>query len=361
MNELSTLDCPHFGACSGCVLSNALTNPPIWESVKNYFSFPIDLEVGALHGWRTKAKLAIRGISSLPKIGLYRTGSHYVQTMAHCKSHHSSINQAVFLLKEAIQIEKISIYNETKGLLRYAQFFVDLRTNLVQLVLVVQKEESSIKRLINRLLKMGDWNSIWLNVQPLETNRILGDEWVHLHKEPYLCQKINQEPFFFHPASFAQAHWTLFEKLAAYVVEQVPNQANLIELYAGVGVMGMLAASKCKNVQLVENNPFSHQSFLAKVSFPNVFYHLENVNIAIPRLLDRDCILIDPPRKGISPPLLHALEKKEGRIIYVSCDFSSFMRDINHLQEKGWKLTEGKGFLLFPGTNHVEIVATLQR
>jgi 23S rRNA (uracil1939-C5)-methyltransferase len=246
------------------------------------------------------------------------------------------------------------------GLLRYAQFFVDLATQKIQLVLVVQEMDPSLHRFAKRLLEKDIWQSIWFNVQPSKMNRIFGNQWILFSGGVYLGQTLLGSPFLFHPASFAQAHWTLFERLASYVIEQVPQGAKFVELYAGVGAMGCLAASRCTSVQLVENNPFSFSSFQAS-SHRKVSYHLEDASESGARILDADCVLVDPPRKGIDAPLLRSLEKHEGKLIYVSCDFTSFVRDCDQLQKNGWVLTGGKGYLLFPGTNHVEVVALLEK
>jgi tRNA/tmRNA/rRNA uracil-C5-methylase (TrmA/RlmC/RlmD family) len=208
---------------------------------------------------------------------------------------------------------------------------------------------------------MSPWHSIWFNMQSSKTNRIFGEQWIRFCGDLYLSQELGGKPFLFHPASFAQAHWTLFQKLASYVVEQVPAGSRLVELYAGIGAMGCLAAAHCKSVQLVENNPFSHQSFLASKHPSHVSYHLEDAAVSTARLSGADCVLVDPPRKGIDTALLQALEKHSGKLIYVSCDFASFVRDTDKLLAANWKLTAGKGYLLFPGTNHVEIVAVLEK
>jgi hypothetical protein len=34
---------------------------------------------------------------------------------------------------------------------------------------------------------------------------------------------------------------------------------------------------------------------------------------------------------------------------------------VDQLVKNGWILTAGKGYLLFPGTNHVEIVGVLEK
>lgn len=350
MNKLSTIDCGHFDACSGCTINDV--NPSVWEEIQAFSPQFTELRVGAITGWRTRAKLAIRGAN---EIGLFRARSHEVVPIPHCKIHHPSINRAVALLKDSIDI---SIYNEKtgSGLLRYIQCHVDLETAKVQLTLVVQKTDVTVYRLCESLKKQDLWHSIWLNIQPAATNTILGAHWERISGPSFLQQKLAGHSFLFHPGAFAQAHWTLFEQLALDVVDWIPAGANLLEIYAGVGVMGTLAAPKCASVAFVENNPFAHQSY--RGAFP---YHLGDAKAAIALLPNFDCVIVDPPRKGIDPELLDALKTFSGTIIYVSCDFNSYVRDASELMDAGWEIKQGRGYLLFPGTNHVETVSLLAK
>jgi tRNA/tmRNA/rRNA uracil-C5-methylase (TrmA/RlmC/RlmD family) len=357
MNKLSTI-CPHFGACSGCTLKNNLDAPPIWAEVINFFKVA-ELVAGELYGWRTKAKLAVRGRFREPKIGLFRSGTHEVEPILDCLAHHPSINRAVKILEGAIQEEKVFIYDEKKGILRYVQCLVDLATGKVQLVLVVQARSPSLERFCEALLKSDLWHSIWLNVQPAKTNAILGEEWIHVWGEKFLWQELCGQKFPFHPGAFSQAHWTLFESLAKQVIEWVPDGSKLLEIYAGVGMMGILATSKALSVDLVENNLHSYLSFQEMNA--SARYHLGDAKSATLLLERADCVIVDPPRKGIDPVLLESMKSFSGTLIYVSCDFQSFVRDAKSLIESGWILQEGKGYLLFPGTNHVETTALFRR
>ena len=357
MNQLSTI-CPHFRICSGCTLEKNLQSPSIWEEVKSFLG-GAELVTGQLVHWRTRAKLAIRGSFKDPKIGLFRAGTHEVEPIPDCQAHHPSINRAVLLLKEAIREEKIFIYDEKKGLLRYVQCFVDLATKKVQLVLVVQANDPSLERLVQRLLKIDHWHSIWINVQSAKTNTILGEEWTHVWGELFLWQELCGEKIPFHPGAFAQAHWTLFSELAERVVDWVPDNSKLLEIYAGVGAMGILAAKKAQSLTLVENNPHSYLSF--KQLNHSATYHLGDAKAAVSLLENSDCVIVDPPRKGVDPLLLESLQSFSGTLIYVSCDFQSFARDAEKLLQSGWLLKEAKGYLLFPGTNHVETLALFKK
>ena len=48
-------------------------------------------------------------------------------------------------------------------------------------------------------------------------------------------------------------------------------------------------------------------------------------------------------------------------VIYVSCDPSSFGRDSRVLLDAGWRLRGLRAFDIFPMTEHVELVAALDR
>jgi 23S rRNA (uracil1939-C5)-methyltransferase len=85
--------------------------------------------------------------------------------------------------------------------------------------------------------------------------------------------------------------------------------------------------------------------------------------VAVQTLLDEglavDAVIVDPPRKGLDAPskvaLLTLLPKK---IIYVSCDPGTLVRDLKELAEhytiKAVELTD-----MFPQTVHVESVVLL--
>lgn len=49
------------------------------------------------------------------------------------------------------------------------------------------------------------------------------------------------------------------------------------------------------------------------------------------------------------------------RVIYVSCGFDALKRDTVALISAGWSLRHSEGFVLFPGSDHVETLAIFDR
>ncbi len=75
-----------------------------------------------------------------------------------------------------------------------------------------------------------------------------------------------------------------------------------------------------------------------------------------------DLIVLDPPRDGIHPRALEKiLQYQVDRMVYISCKPTSLARDLELIQEKGYKVEKAVTVDMFPGTGHVESVVLLSR
>ena len=82
----------------------------------------------------------------------------------------------------------------------------------------------------------------------------------------------------------------------------------------------------------------------------------------IDRGITPDCIVVDPPRKGMYPEALQSIvDMQPARIVYVSCDPATLARDVKLLREKGYFITAGTAVDMFPRTHHVETVVQLDK
>lgn len=314
---------------------------------------------------RYKAKLAVRPPG---EIGLFKKNTHQVLSIPNCLVHHSAINQAVAIIKKEIENHRIPLYTESppSGLLRYLQFFVDKETSKIQLGLILRADRSppQIEAFCESLLKHPLWHSIWFNYHPDASNRVHGPTWERFHGELFLWQTLQNTTVAFHPGAFSQTHLPLFEVLLQTIDTWIQPHRRIVEFYAGVGVIGLSLRSKAKEIHLIENNPFAHLSFQETIqrlpSLP-IFYHSSDANHALSLIDEGDFVIVDPPRKGIDASLLSHLCNHKGSLLYISCNFHSFQRDAEMLIQAGWKMKKAEGFLLFPGTNHVEIAAYFER
>lgn len=74
-----------------------------------------------------------------------------------------------------------------------------------------------------------------------------------------------------------------------------------------------------------------------------------------------EVVVLDPPRKGLEPELLHWLcspaagDAGVSRLLYLSCGWPALKRDAAELLASGhWRLRHAECFLFFPGSDHIE-------
>ncbi len=383
MNKMNIL-CPHFPACSGCSVNTDVANINAFQESKKFFDglgmSDFKLHTGKACGWRCRAKLAIRGTKEEPLIGLYKAGTHHVIDIPSCRVHHPLINQVAEHLRAWIKKCGIVPYDEKtgKGVLRYVELAVDRKNERVQLVLVLNQRQDEALSLVDQSAAIkslwddhpGFWHSLWLNFNKRRDNIILGNLWKHLYGEEWLWDRYCAREVCFHPASFAQANPEMFERLLLELQKHVPQGTNIVEFYAGGGVIGLTLVEKCKSLCCNEIVPLAERCFDESVKrllqeFKNKLTYICGPAERQTELLNSpiDVVIVDPPRKGIDEALLNSLctVSTVKRLIYVSCGWKSFESDCEKLLESNWKLTFVESFLFFPGSDHLEILAVFDK
>lgn len=192
---------------------------PIIIQAKSFFrelSVLFEVHCGPVHGWRSIAKLAVRGCKEesgkIVKncIGLFAPRSHDIIPCLESPVHHPSINTVARLL-ESVLIEKcITGYREDTdtGLLRYLLFAVELSTGKVQVTFVLNCEVgdpqslASIKSVCESLSsskkKRRKIHSFWAHFNPASkhNNAITGrmdNSWLCIYGDNMLREAINLE------------------------------------------------------------------------------------------------------------------------------------------------------------------------
>ena len=171
------------------------------------------------------------------------------------------------------------------------------------------------------------------------------------------------------PESFFQVNLGVAEKLVEYVLARLPQTPalNTLELYAGAGLFSLFLAERSHKLIAIESSPSACYDFANNLdAYDNVRLYEGPVEEVLPALIDDlpslDLVLLDPPRAGLHPKARESLEKLASEhIIYISCEPSTLARDLKHLCEAGYQLTDVHLFDMFPQTYHLETVAILQR
>ncbi|MDR1033671.1 MAG: RsmD family RNA methyltransferase [Bifidobacteriaceae bacterium] len=142
------------------------------------------------------------------------------------------------------------------------------------------------------------------------------------------------------------------------------NACEILDLYSGVGSIGLTVSEKDDFITLVEIDENSHEAALINIQ-QNSFQHAKAIKTSADKVLShisKDQILIlDPPRAGISTSLQSKIQEVMPKtVIYLSCNPVTQARDIKPLLEK-YKIEFNCGYNFFSKTAHVEHLVVLSR
>jgi 23S rRNA (uracil1939-C5)-methyltransferase len=169
------------------------------------------------------------------------------------------------------------------------------------------------------------------------------------------------------PASFFQVNTAQAEKLVEVVVDSLEPDPDepVLDLYCGVGTFTLPLAASGARVLAVE---------ASGSAIKDLERNLQDARLAariLPgeasRVLEDErpsvrSSVVDPPRAGLSVKALESLAAAtRERIVYVSCDPSTFARDAGRLSGAGFALGRVTPVDLFPQTYHVELVGVFDR
>lgn len=373
--------CQYFGVCAGCSEDLTLEPPPIWEEVLTFFkptAIP-QFHQGPSVKWRHRAKMAVRGSTENPLIGLFKHHSHDVYPIPHCLVHHPLLNQAFEFVRLWMIDQGIVPYNENtgEGELRYLQGVVQRKSGRVQLSFVlnsVQEEIKNTHKWRNMLFQLAEehpnlWHSLWINHNTQRNNVIFGEKWSHTWGEEELWEQFGDVDVCYGPASFGQANLPLFERMLSKIKELILPKACVVEYYAGVGVIGLYIAEKCQWIRCSEINPHAENYFnqsrsrLSTELASRLTFFSRSTQQAFSLMDEATTVVVDPPRKGLEPSFISYLKKTSTitQLLYISCGWEGFKRDCQKLIQDGWKVKCVDGYHFFPGTNHVELLANFEK
>jgi 23S rRNA (uracil1939-C5)-methyltransferase len=266
---------------------------------------------------------------------------------------------------------KVPTYSELHhaGLVRYVQLALERQSGKVQVVIVGNSEQ------IEPLLPVFDAlrththplvHSLVFNGHPERSNAVFGPHWLVHSGEPCLVDVIGGARVYYPPGAFSQANPQLFERLVGEIHAWVGRGRALVEMYCGVGAIGLGLASVASRVVFNEIAPQSLAGLeLGLSALRSVHSELPPLEVvpgdasaALTHITPATTVIVDPPRKGLEPQVLKGLcERRPTQLIYVSCGFGAFQRDAEALTEAGYSLRRVRGFALFPFTDHVETLA----
>ena len=210
---------------------------------------------------------------------------------------------------------------------------------------------------------------IVLDINKQKGNVVLAGDFYTLWGSPELADRLCGLTFTLSPQAFYQVNPAQAERLYERAVEYAVNAPSdrVLDLYCGAGTISLCLARKAAHVIGAEIVPEAIENARRNAernSMENVEFLCADAGAAAAALAQRgirpDCIVVDPPRKGMQPEAVDAMVSMQPpRIVYVSCDPGTLARDVKLLTQRGYTLTQALAVDMFPQTPHVETVVLL--
>ena len=393
-------------------LSNPVKAPIVRKAVQFFREQGVDYPVvmGPKTGWRTVSKLAVRstGRDNKLSIGLFQPKTHrLIPGSGSTPVHHTSINKAVQQIQAIARSSSVAPYDETtgRGAFRNVAINVERSTGKVQVTIIWNgdsndKEQHSkahefASQLVTNMKKL--LHSLWIhfNSSWKHDNAIISHtgSWEHVHGPEHLVEYLGSEeddrqanttslprvPLHFPPFVFRQANIDAFTKIVGKIrivlSQEMREMKHCVELYGGVGTIGLSIADLFVSFVSSDENPHNKACFdrsvecmdaTLKQSTRSISYESANAESMVAKgCLDKaDFVIVDPPRKGLDKSVVDGLcsSHRPRHLVYVSCGFDAFVRDYQALVQTGrWKLVQAEGHILFPGSDAIETLAFFRR
>lgn len=309
--------------------------------------------------------------------GFFAQGSHRIVPCAECLVEEASLRPILNSVARVAERVGVSAYQEDKGkgLLRHAIVRKAMVGGEILLTIVTNGNHIPQRlRFVDELLSAHpEITSIVQNVNTRRTNAMLGNHNDVLYGTGVIHDSLLGCRFELGATSFYQTNPQQTEKLYSLALEaaQLKPGTHLLDAYCDTGTIGLCAAHSCKNIKLVGVERGQEAVVNAKRNarangLENTarFIRADATEYLSSKQSDKtyDVIMLDPPRAGSTPEFLSAASDcHPERIVYISCNPQTQVRDLWFLHQKGWKLASVTPVDMFPHTKHVETVALLTR
>lgn len=384
------VDCPVAGPCGGCSLRHldyAAELRAKQESVLDAFRRIGGLEVPVLDilpspevdRYRNKVQFPV-GVDKncVPCIGFYAGRTHRIVPCPDCKLQPGVLNEIGNALCAFFAQQGIRPYDEQsgKGLVRHIFLRRGAHSGQIMVCLVCTRAKLPHAEQLCTALR-GQFpaiSTILLNVNAKNTNVILGSENHILYGPGYIEDTLCGVPVRLGPLSFYQVNTLAAERLygvAAQYAQLTPDD-TLLDLYCGMGTIGLSMAGQCRELIGVEIVPEAIESAKANaarmgeaVAAKSRFFCADAGQAATQLAaegLHPDIVMLDPPRKGCDEATLSAVVRMAPRrVVYVSCNPATAARDAAWLEQNGYHAEKVQPVDLFPRTKHCETVVLLSK
>ncbi|WP_413627019.1 23S rRNA (uracil(1939)-C(5))-methyltransferase RlmD [Fructilactobacillus vespulae] len=345
---------------------------------KNHLDVEVDPTIGMEKPfeYRNKAQIPVRMINNQLETGFYRRHSHDLIPIENFYIQEPEIDKAIVIVRDILRKHNISAYDEIShsGLIRNIMVRYGFVSHEMMIVLVVNNRDlPHAQEITNDIMeKLPNLDSLMINVNTSRGNKLMGERNFVLEGKNYIMDELLGTKFMISPLSFYQVNPVQTEKLYQLAIEKakLTKEDTVIDAYCGIGTISLAMAPNVKHVYGVDvvKEAIEDARTNAKLN------QIDNATFVVGKAekqmklwaedgIKPDVIVVDPPRKGMDETFIESvLKMKPERLVYVSCNPSTLVRDAKLLSEGGYEINQPvQPVDQFPQTPHVESVSVFER
>ncbi len=286
-------------------------------------------------------------------------------------------NKILNFTRDFFKKKNTSIYSTKThmGFLRNLVIRQSFHTNDLMVNLVTSEENDDLVNEYSDELRkeIPEVTTVINNINKKFAAVAVGDYEKVIYGPGFIYDEIGKRKFRISANSFFQTNTLQAEKLYQTALDFADLKGNEIiyDLYSGAGTIAIYVSDKAKQVYAFE----SVESAIADAYVNAELNIITNVNfftadlyksflpiVEKNKLSKPDVMIIDPPRSGMHPTTVNdVINLSPEKIVYVSCNPTTQVRDIKLMVEAGYKLIKIRPVDMFPHTYHIENVALLTK
>jgi tRNA/tmRNA/rRNA uracil-C5-methylase (TrmA/RlmC/RlmD family) len=322
----------------------------------------VPLAVSAIHAlsdpWRYRATA---GIALGRHAGFRRHGSLAIVPIRDCPIAHPLIGSLLASLNQLLEDGELPDF---RGRVRLDVHLVADPVDRLQVLVRPSgdgtwPDADEIEALTSALLTLDELSGLAILQPDGSITPVLG--------QLFATVPIDGRPVTVAAGAFVQTNLRLFGDLISRVRVEARPLANkrIADVYGGIGILGLFLADEAREIVVVEPDGLAitaARRTAERWGLSNVQFVSGRAEKALTDATSRyDVIILDPPRSGLSGPVLEALSADPPPLIlYVSCLAESLARDLRRLSEAGYRVNHLEIFDFYPQTYHVELLAVLR-
>lgn len=305
--------------------------------------------------------------------GIYEAKSHKIVPVDRCLIENEKADEIIVSIRGLLKSFKIRPYNEDTGygLLRHVLIRTGHVTGQIMVVLVLSSPVMPSKNnFVKALLQLHpEITTIVVNVNNRNTSMILGDKEQVIYGKGYIEDVLCGKTFRISPKSFYQVNPAQTEKLYNKALEyaDLKGRETVVDAYCGTGTIGIIASDKAGKVIGVELNGDAVRDARMNAKnngVGNIQFYQNDAGKFLVEMAEQqakvDVVLMDPPRAGSNEAFLSSIVRmKPGKVVYVSCNPETLVRDLKYLTKHGYQVKKAVGVDMFPFTESLESVCLL--